>query len=173
MVVKGQVDIRAVGQVCGDVPGTEPDFAVLHIFGMHKHDLVDHVQFFEQHGADKAVEIAPGNQSVYRSSHTCPPKCDVLQCVKKARITRARLHSCSGRRRFPACWVRGLKEFTSSRTAFQSESALMTNTGAGQPAYTSLYSTSGMLPTVFHVRGPARFAGFSCEKSGQARRTGF
>ena len=61
VVVERKVRSCHVGQVGGDVTAGDVHLAVLHVFGVDKLDLVDHVQFIEQDGADKTVEIAAGD----------------------------------------------------------------------------------------------------------------
>lgn len=69
VVVKSEVGAGHVGQVGGDVAGGDGDLAVLHVLGVHELDVVDHVEFVEQHGADQAVEVAAGDEAVFLLRH--------------------------------------------------------------------------------------------------------
>ena len=64
MVVERQRDLGAVGQVGRDVIGGQLDLAVLHVLGMDEQDLVEEPELLEQGGADEAVEVAAGDESV-------------------------------------------------------------------------------------------------------------
>ena len=57
MVVEHQMRGCHVGQVGGDVAAADVNLAILHILGMHKFDLLNQVQLFEQYSAYQAVKI--------------------------------------------------------------------------------------------------------------------
>jgi nitric oxide synthase oxygenase domain/subunit len=69
MVVKGQIDAGNEWQVGRDIALGDLDFAILHILGMNELDVIDHVQFIEQNGADQTIEVAAGDQAVFLGSH--------------------------------------------------------------------------------------------------------
>ncbi|OPZ89704.1 MAG: hypothetical protein BWY75_01046 [bacterium ADurb.Bin425] len=53
---------RHIGQVGGDVSVCHRYFAVLHVFWVHKQNVVNHVKVLEQNGTDKSVKVASSNQ---------------------------------------------------------------------------------------------------------------
>lgn len=65
VMVERQVDARHVRQVGGDVAVGDRHLAVLHVFGVNEQDVVDHVQFTEEHSAYESVEIAASDQAVF------------------------------------------------------------------------------------------------------------
>ena len=52
MMVEREMRAFDIGQIRRDVVRRDLDFAVLHVFRMREFDVVNHVQFFQQHGAD-------------------------------------------------------------------------------------------------------------------------
>jgi hypothetical protein len=64
VVVEGERDLGAVGQVGGDVVLGELDLAVLHVFGMDEEDVLQDAQLLEQGGAHQPVKIRTGHQTV-------------------------------------------------------------------------------------------------------------
>ena len=64
VMVEGQVTTRYVGQVGRDVAFANLDLAVLHVLRVDEQDVVDHVQFLQQDGADQTVEITAGHEAV-------------------------------------------------------------------------------------------------------------
>jgi hypothetical protein len=69
VVVEDQVRIRRVGEVGGDVGGPDFHLPVLHVLGMHEQDVLDQPELLEQHRADQAVEVTPGNQPISLHRH--------------------------------------------------------------------------------------------------------
>ena len=72
VVVEHQVGIGRVGQVGGDVAGTDLHLPVLDVLGMHEQDLPDQPELLEQHRADQSVEVAPRDQPVSLGSQGAP-----------------------------------------------------------------------------------------------------
>jgi hypothetical protein len=60
VVVEDQVRLGPVGQVGGDVAGTDLHRPVLDVLGVHKDDVLDQAELLEQHGADQPVEVTSG-----------------------------------------------------------------------------------------------------------------
>ena len=72
MVVERDVAARHVGKVGDDVAARDGHRAVLHVLGVHELDVVDQVDFAEQHAADQAVEVAAGYEAVVPRRHGGP-----------------------------------------------------------------------------------------------------
>ena len=73
-----------VGQIGDDVASRDRYDAVLHVFGMDELDLVDQVEFAQQHAADEPVEIAACHETKFlvrhhgfllQRMHVCPRPC--------------------------------------------------------------------------------------------------
>ena len=73
VVVEDQMGALHERQVGGDVARSDLDLAVLHVLGMHELDVVDQVEFAQQHAADEAVEVAAGDEAVLLSRHDGSP----------------------------------------------------------------------------------------------------
>ena len=73
MMVERQMHAFHIRQVGGDVGTGNQDRTVLHVLGMDELDIVDQVQFFEEHRADQAVEIAAGDQTEFIAAHSSLP----------------------------------------------------------------------------------------------------
>ena len=69
VVVERQVGARHIGQIGRDVVRPDVDLAVLHVLGVHELDLVDQAHFVQQHGANEAVEVAAGDETVLLGAH--------------------------------------------------------------------------------------------------------
>src|SRR6266705_3271164 len=73
-MIKHQMAALDVRKICRNVAGFDCNFAVLHVLWMHKYNLIDHVQFFEQNGANQTIKITSRHQPVFfRLRHPCPP----------------------------------------------------------------------------------------------------
>ena len=65
VVVEGEVDARLTyGQVRRDVRRAQLDLAVLHVLRVHEEDVLEHAEPLEQRGADEAVEVGAGDETV-------------------------------------------------------------------------------------------------------------
>jgi hypothetical protein len=69
MMVEHQMATIDVWKIGRDVSGLHGHLAVLHVFGVHEQDVVNHPQFFEQSRANQAIEITSGHQPMF-SCHT-------------------------------------------------------------------------------------------------------
>ena len=63
-MVEGEAHAGDVGQVRGDVAGTDLHLAVLHVLGVHEEDVFEHAELLEERSADEAVEVGPGDEAV-------------------------------------------------------------------------------------------------------------
>ena len=74
VVIEGQMDAFHVGQIGGDVAVGNLDQPVLHVLGMNEFDVIDQIQFFEQHRADESVEITAGHEPEFLIGHLTSPE---------------------------------------------------------------------------------------------------
>ena len=72
MVVEYHMRAGGIGQVGGDIPRPDLDLSILHILGVNELDLVDHIEVFEQHGADQPIEITTCDQAEFLVFHSVP-----------------------------------------------------------------------------------------------------
>ena len=63
-MVEREPDAGHVGQVRRDVAGADLDLAVLHVLGVDEEDVVEQTELLQERGADEAVKVRPGYQTV-------------------------------------------------------------------------------------------------------------
>jgi hypothetical protein len=71
IVLKGNGGSGPIRQVGRGVTAGDVNLAVLHIFRVNKLDVVDQIQFIQQHRTHQTIEIAAGNQAELTLAHDC------------------------------------------------------------------------------------------------------
>ena len=51
-------------KVCCDIILIDVNLSVLNVLGMHEFDLIDHIQFLEEHGTNQSVKITSSYQTL-------------------------------------------------------------------------------------------------------------
>ena len=64
VVVKCETYSGVKGKICRDVILGDIDFSILNILRVNELDLIDNVEFLEQHGAYESVKVTSGNKSL-------------------------------------------------------------------------------------------------------------
>ena len=64
VVVERDVNAGDVREIRRDVVACDFDLAVLHVFGMHEENVVDHFHVFEKYGTNEAIKIAASDEAV-------------------------------------------------------------------------------------------------------------
>jgi hypothetical protein len=66
-VIKAKMATGDVGQIRNNVTRSDLNQTVLHIFGMHEHNVVQHLKFTQQSSTYEAVEVAASNEAIIES----------------------------------------------------------------------------------------------------------
>ena len=69
MMIESQMNAFHIGKIGGDIGIGNQDGTVLHILWMDEFNVVNDIEFFQQHSADQPVEITTGNQSKHIVAH--------------------------------------------------------------------------------------------------------
>ncbi|MGH1570348.1 hypothetical protein ACRAWG_06370 [Methylobacterium sp. P31] len=84
MMIEGEMAGFDVRQIGDDVAIRDRDNAILHVLGMNELDLVDQVEFVQQHAADETVKVATRHKAELLLRHggalfglmqECPSAC--------------------------------------------------------------------------------------------------
>ena len=59
------ISSRNVWQVGSDIAVGDLNNAVLHVFQVHKRDIVNNIQVFQQYGTYEAIKITAGDKSIH------------------------------------------------------------------------------------------------------------
>ena len=65
VMVETEMTAFNVRQVRDDIPRRDIDQSVLHILGMYKQNVIQHLKFTQQGRTHKTVEVAAGNQTIF------------------------------------------------------------------------------------------------------------